>query len=1058
MSKLTLWLLAPALLLAQSTGTIVGIVEDSSGAVIPGVSLKVTNQSTSQQTSTESDGAGRFSFPRLPVGDYRLEAGHEGFRRFVSEGIRLDADQSRQANIVLEVGQAAESITISGAVGLVETVGGTLKEVVDQKRITDLPLNGRNALQLQLLIPGAVVSTGAVNLSENTTISVNGARGNQNNYMLDGGDNNDPLTNSAAVVPNPDALEEFSILTNNFSAEYGRNVGAVINAITKSGTNQAHGSLYEFIRNDDLDTRNFFSLRKPKLRRNQYGGTLGAPVYIPRLYNGKDRTFFFFSFEGVRDREANTFSSLVTPTALERAGDFSQSAKKPVDPLTHAAFPGGIIPAARFDAAAVNFINALAPLPNTPTGQYIYNKPQNLDDSQILARVDHSLTAKQRLTFRIFYDWNDTFFTAGLPLLHSDAAFHNYNIVLNHTYTIGPSLLNTAQFTFGRVLGQRGPEPIAGGITYQSLGVKVNSDTPQFPEDFRGSVSGYWNMNQDNQVNIDRRTFQWTDQLSYTRGAHMMKFGGEARITMSDRITANLTDPQFTFDGHATNNPFADFLIGLPAKMQQGSLRQNQGRSRAFSLFAQDDYKIRQNLTLSFGLRYDPLFPFYDAGDQMAVFRPGQQSKLFPNAPPGLVYAGDPGIPRGGAPNDLNNLAPRTAFAWTPFKSGKTSVRGAYGVFYDTPDFFQLTAFANTLPFSAQVTVNQPASFSNPYAGTVNPIPYKPPATADARRNFVFPLDTTIGETLDPKLVDAYVQQWNFNIQQEVIQHIVLTAGYVGSKGTHLPIQRELNPAVYGPGATLANIDSRRLYAPYFASIAGYESTGSSTYHALQLSLNKRFSHGYTILANYTYAKSLDIASLDTLGGYQNSLNIRAEKGPSDYDVRQRFVTSFLWQTPSPKSGAPKLLLGGWQLNGIFSAQTGTPFTVVGGQDRALTGSGGERPNVIGDPYLDAGRPTAQRLQKYFNPAAFALPPVGQYGNLGRNTIYGPGSSNLDASLFRSFRVREHSSVQFRAEFFNALNHPNFGHPVANIGTATAGRILSASAPRILQFGLKFLF
>jgi len=351
--------LVPCLLPGQSTGTILGAVEDATGAVVPAAAVTVTNQSTSQQWNAVSDANGRFSFPRLPVGDYRLAATHDGFRQFLSEGIHLDADQSRAANIVLEVGQTSDRVTVTGAVGLVETLGATLKEVVDEKRISDLPLNGRNPLQLQLLIPGVVTAGGSVNLAQNGNISVNGARGNQNNYMLDGGDNNDPLTNTASIVPNPDALEEFSILTNNYSAEYGRNTGAVVNAITKSGTNQFHGALFEFVRNDAFDARNFFSLQQPKLRRNQFGGTLGGPIRIPHVYNGHDRTFFFFSYEGVRDRRANTFSSLVVPTQLERTGDFSQSARKPTDPQTKAPFPGSLIPATRFDPAAANFIKEM---------------------------------------------------------------------------------------------------------------------------------------------------------------------------------------------------------------------------------------------------------------------------------------------------------------------------------------------------------------------------------------------------------------------------------------------------------------------------------------------------------------------------------------------------------------------------------------------------------------------------------------------------------------------------------------------------------------------------
>lgn len=1048
----------PLALIAQSTGALVGTVQDSSGAIVPGAAIRAINEGTGQQTSAVSDAAGRFSFPRLPVGSYRVEATSAGFRQFVTEGVRLDSDQSRQANIVLEVGQTSESVTVTGAVGLVETLGATLKEVVDEKRITDLPLNGRNPLQLQLLLPGVTPSRGSVSLAQNDFISVNGARGNQNNYMLDGGDNNDPLSNSASLVPNPDALEEFSILTNNYSAEYGRNTGAVVNAITKSGANDFHGVMYEFLRNDALDARNFFSLATPKLRRNQFGATLGGPVWLPRMYKGRDRTFFFFSYEGVRDRRAETFSSLVVPTALERAGDFSQSLRKPTDPLTRQPFPGGVIPESRFDPAARNFLNQLVPLPNAAGGQHIFNQPQDLTSNQVLARVDHMLSNAQRLTGRIFYDWNRTFLTAGLPVLHSSVNFHTYHVIANHTWTMSPTLLNTAQFTFGRVDLKRGPEPVLDGVTYQSLGVKAHSDTPQFPQNFRGSVSGFWNMNQDNLVNIDRKTYQVTDTVSYTRGAHLMKFGGELRVARSDRVTANLTDPQFTFDGRFTSNAFGDFLVGLPSRMNQGSLRQNEARSQIFSLFMQDDYKVLRNLTLSVGLRWEPFFPFYDAGDQMAVFRAGQQSQLYPTAPVGLMYAGDPGIARGGVKNDWNNLAPRFGFAWTPFAGGKTSVRGAYGVFYDTPNFYQLTAFANTQPYSMQVVVNEPYSFSDPYRGIADPFPYQPPSTPEERQRFRYSVPAVIGESLDADLVNAYVQQWNFNIQQEIVNRIVLTASYVGSKGTHLPIQRELNPAVYGPGATSGNVDARRLYAPLYGSIAGYESTGASSYHALQLSLNKRFSGGYTVLANYTWAKALDIGSLDTLGGWQNPLDLRSEKGRTDNDIRHRFVTSFLWEVPAPKKGVSGALLGGWQLNGIFTADSGTPVNVTSGRDQALIGSGTQRPNLVGDPYLDNGRNRDELLRQYFNAAAFALPAMGQFGNVGRNTLNGPGGYTLDGSVFRSFRVAERVRLQFRGEFFNALNHANLGAPVANITSPTVGRILTASSPRIMQFGLKLIY
>src|SRR5581483_1199729 len=634
---------------AQSTAVISGTVQDASGAMVPGAAVVAQQQQTDERFSAASDDQGRFSFPRLPVGNYKITATHAGFRRFESESIRLDADQTRQANIVLQLGETNESVQVTGAISLVETIGGTIRETVDEKRISELPLNGRNALQLQLLVPGSTPSAAAnSDLGQNSAVSINGARGISNNYLLDGGDNNDPQLNTAALTPNPDALEEFSILTNNYSAEYGRGAGAVVNAITRAGTNQFHGSAYEFVRNYDFDARNFFSLVVPKLQRNQFGGSFGGPACIPHVYKGRDRTFFFFAYEGLRQRQATTVSSLIVPTALERIGDFSQSKLKPTDPVTKAPFPGGIIPANRFDPAAQKFIDIFIPLPNATGGRNIYNSPDNLDHDQIILRGDHYIGSRHRISGRYFHDWSSEFKTAGLPILHSDNNFDTTSVMGNETWTITPALLNTAQFSFSRVYLNRGPLPVLDGVNYESLGVKAVSDTPQYPTDYRGSVSGFWNMNQDNLVTIDRRTFQVQDNVSFQKRGHIMKFGGEYKRESSDRNTANLTDPQFTFNGQFSTNAFADFLLGLPNVMSQGSLRVNAVRLPEMAFYFQDDWKVRPNLTISMGVRWEPFFPAYDANDQVAVFRPGRQSTVFPLAPQGLLFVGDKGVPRGG--------------------------------------------------------------------------------------------------------------------------------------------------------------------------------------------------------------------------------------------------------------------------------------------------------------------------------------------------------------------------------------------------------------------------
>jgi hypothetical protein len=391
-------------------------------------------------------------------------------------------------------------------------------------------------------------------------------------------------------------------------------------------------------------------------------------------------------------------------------------------------------------------------------------------------------------------------------------------------------------------------------------------------------------------------------------------------------------------------------------------------------------------------------------------------------------------------------------------RGSRTSIRGAYGIFYDTPRHYTLTAFANTQPYSLQLNVNQPPSFSDPYAGRTMPFPFKPPSTPEERRSFRYTFPVVVGESIDPDLAAAYSQQWNLNLQQEIRGQFLLSAGYVGAKGTRLSIQRELNPAVFAPGATTGNIDARRIYAPAFGSINSFDSIGCSTYHALQLGMNKRYSHGLTVLANYTFGKSIDDASLDEGAAWQNPLNLRPEKALSVYDVRQRFVASFLWETPAPKSAVGKAILGGWQWNGIVTVQGGTPFNVTSGRDQALTGTGTQRPNLVADPHLDTGRSRDELLFRYFNSGAYAQPALGTFGNSGKNTLIGPGGYYLDFSAFRSFAVTERAKLQFRAEFFNLFNHANLSNPVSNISSATVGRIQSTSDPRILQFGLKLIY
>jgi hypothetical protein len=631
---------------------------------------------------------------------------------------------------------------------------------------------------------------------------------------------------------------------------------------------------------------------------------------------------------------------------------------------------------------------------------------------------------------------------------------------------VTPSLLAVGQYTFNRSQIDRGPLPVGGGkgVSYQDMGIKVNRGGldalgKTLVPHFRGGVTGFWDLGQDNLVLIDRRIQQASYLVSYTRTGHMIKFGGEYRWGKSDRVTANGVDPQFSFTGQITGNPFGDFLIGQPFRFTQGSVRINEIRSQTYNLFFQDDWKIHRNISLTLGVRYEPFYPYYSAADELTVFRPGIQSAVFKNAPPGLLYIGDQGVSRGSTRSDLNNLAPRVSLAWTPSGSTRTSIRAAYGIFYDIPRFHQVSHFVNSPPYSMQVQVNQPRSLSDPYGGRVNPFPYAPPATSAEKANYQFVTPVVVGLSIDPFQAAPYNQQWNFNIQRELAKDYLFTVAYVGSKATRLPIRRELNPALFRAGATAGNIDARRIYAPNYGSIVSYENVINSTYNSLQLSLNKRFSHGFTVQANYTFAKAIDGMSIevDNFNG-QDTLNMAADKGLSDFDTRHRFVTSFLWEIPGPKQGLARLILGGWQSNGILTMDSGSTFNVVSGQDRALAGSGTQRPNLVGNPKLGAGRSRDEQFAQYFDASAFALPPLGSFGNFGRNVMIGPGAWNLDFALFKRFRLHEKWELQYRWEMFNAMNHANLGNPRNNISAARPGAITTTSAPRIMQMGLRLTF
>ncbi len=1036
----------------SSTASILGVVQDSTGAVVPAAAVTATHQATNQVFRTATGTEGYYEIPALPVGEYRVEVEVPGFQRVVKADVLVQADDRIRLDFTLEPGTVNESVTVSADAQLVETSRATLGQVVDSHRMIELPLNGRNMLELQLLSPGALSAThsGGGVQSPNHGFSINGGRGGTVNYLMDGADNNDAYQNTASLYPNPDAVQEFSILSNAFSAEYGRASGAVVNVITRSGTNEFHGSAFEFLRNDALNTRNFFSLgEKPKLRQNQFGGAFGGPIR-------KDRTFFFLSYQATRIRSAPTASSVFVPTEAERRGDYSQSSRKPRDPLTGKPFPGALIPASRFDPVAAAFLERYVPLPNLPNGQFSSNNEQDTNADQGLLRIDHSFSASHNMFVRSFHDAQRTVLTETLPVFRNRQEFRAWNLSLGDNLILRPTLVNTFTIGMNRTSSHPGP---GNRFRWRDLGAAIPLAVPEDdPTNSRLRVANAFGFTQRVNLELPRTVVYLRDSMSYVHGKHMLKWGFEARHLQEIRRTNFVVDGSFVFTGQFSRVPVADFQLGLPARFQQlANIAEGLARNLNVSWYLQDDWKLTPRLTLNLGLRYEPFFPMVDQRDRRSTFRAGQQSTVFPTAPTGLVFVGDEGIHRGIVPNQWNRFAPRAGLAWDITGKGKTSLRVGYGIYYDAAPTLQ-NNLANQ-PFTLQYNIIAPPSLSDPYGSTVPEIPYYPPETPEERaRARFFPPIRVAG--FDAGFRNPYAQQYNVSFEHQIEKYTKVTIAYVGSKGTHLFVPLERNAAVYGPGATLRNTNARRPYKG-FQSIVHFTSASTSSYNALQVSVNRRFAQGFTLLANYTWAKSIDTRSDNLLNpnvtGPQNPYDLRSERAVSDFDITHAFVNSFVWEIPW-LGGAPGwrgFLLGGWQLSGIAILRTGRPVHILTGRDNSLTGVGKDRPDLVGDWRLPEDRPRAEKIQEYFNRSAFAPNRPGTFGNLGRNPIRGPGYVNFDFSLVKSFPVGERVHLQFRAEVFNAFNNVNLGLPVGNLSAPNFAQITTAGDSRIFQLAMK---
>jgi hypothetical protein len=1071
-----------------TTASIRGVVYDETGAVISGASVVATNETTGLSRSTISGENGAYLLSSLPVGIYTLTVEKEGFKRERLGGIILQVTQIAELNPKLSVGAISESVEVSTEAPLVNTTTPEIGDVIENRQIVELPLNGRQFLQLAQLSAGVTTSPGGsfgqlLAGANGPRITSNGGREDQNYFTLDGVNATDAFYHTLTISPSVDAIQEFKVETSLFSAESGVLGGALVNIVVKSGTNSLHGSVYEFLRNDHLDARNFFDIEKPPFRQNQYGFSVGGPIL-------KNRTFFFGNFEGLRIRKGLTAGASV-PTAAQRRGDLSSFPGPIKDPLTGGPFPNNIIPANRIDPASAEILGFI-PLPNSSNpGRNLISTPSLKNDTdQFLVRIDHRLSEKDSIYGRYAYSNLDSFEPFG-PIAQFSAGgagniagfgqfltSRGQNLAVSWTRAFTAALVGEFKFGYNRVQGGQLQENSGNNFGQRNNipGIAQSGPLSGFPL-FQTSVFTDFG---DITLPLRRltQTYQGFGSMSWAHGNHNMKVGGSGRWLKFDPVVDIIGRGQFLYFGSFTGNPFSDFLLGLPGFALAGQGDPDaKYRGGAWNFYVQDDWRVSKNLTINLGVRweyfgnpsekdlravtFDPTIRMFILASKNGQVNTRDQvpgvmaaiEKLFP-----FTTSEKAGLPRSLYRRDLNNFDPRLGFAWDMFGNQSTVLRGGYGIFANeaTGNIHAIQVFSP--PFFTLATV--PGFLLPPAQANIHAILGVPPGA-----NVFF-------NPRNPDFRDGYVQQWNLSLQQSMTSSLVVEARYLGSKGTKLFINDfSFNYAPPGDPATVGS----RLPFPQFAPATRPNSIGNSSYNALQLRATQRLARGISFTINYTFGKSLD---LDSLGQSLNSgnllqdpTNFRLDHARSNFDVKHNFVANYVYDLPFRTSGRWKPILEGWELSGILSLQSGRPFHVNVNGDRAGTGNNvTQRPNVIGNPNLSSSQRTPER---WFNVDALVLQPKGKVGNLGRSTLDADGFRAFDFSVIKNTRVAERLTVQFRAEFFNIFNFVNLGFPnqvfspAGGITDAPAGahnanpnlgRIFNALDPRIIQFGLKLLF
>jgi hypothetical protein len=1031
----------------------------------------------------------------------------------------LRINQSLRIDIAMKVGAISDTVQIEADSTNIETVVATLGQSVTERAIVNLPLNGRNTLDLAALQPGVLPANSAAPGTTNGGLefTIAGGRPDSITFLLDGGINNNLLSNGVVFTPNPDSVTEFKLLTSNYTAEYGRNGGGIISEVIRSGTNTFHGSAYEFVRNNDFNANNFFNnangIGVPILKRNQFGATVGGPVLLPKIFDGRNKLFFFVAYQGQRQVSTTVNANVTTFTPAELSGDFSHSVKNAPDPsvvkflqanpfyqANSALAAQGIIDPARIDPVARNYI-AKGLIPTAASGLIIPqgNSVRNSDD--LIEKVDYAPTANDRISLTLSSGRAPTvtpFGTSNVPGYATDSGVHRYHAVIDYSKIVSPAMINDLRFTAQRNNAIQSV-PASTLPTSTQLGVNIISDNPTGPTPISFASGLTVGFSVQGPTTLIDNTYDLSDVFTWTRGKHSMKYGFEWQPYQDNTNYDFYVNGEFFFSGSSgigSGNDRADFLFGLPDEYLQFGQAPSNIRSKYYAGFGQDEWHVRPNLTLTLGLRYEYASPKRDLQGRSFSLQFGKQSTVFPGAPIGILYPGDAGAPTGSNFPDKNNFAPRFGFAYSPGTNGKTSIRGGVGVFYDILKGEDNLQFNGQVPFYgfADLFFDPPTKvtgplnlLSNPFvaAGQPNPFPSTPPAhNVNYGNSGYLPVGGGGVYYVDPKLRTPYIYQYNLSVQRQLAHALVFETSYVGSSSHKLTGLVDSNPYIIGAGKRLFATQPGAVDANY-SFLDTFANVGRAHYNSLQTSLQKGYSKvpylgAMLFQLSYTYSHSLDNGS-----GFRESTsrvpyyNQNQFFGSSDFDLRHNLVFSGSWDLPFDQAweSGPKRLTQGWSFRPIVSYRTGFPLDITQGISRTKTRTG---PSGAGDPNLvRANLVTAsvtefdphlsQSLRNrqgnyYFDPNDFArfadisTTNYNSYGSLGRNAFYGPGRVNADFTVAKNTRIAERLNVEFRADFFNSLNHAEFSNPSTTFTSGTFGQISSTADARVIQLALHLTF